>query len=233
MMSDPADLPVLRIPCRGMLFDCDGVLVDSLASAERVWTRWANEYGLKPDDVLAVMHGRRSADTVASFVEDPRARAASVEMIERYEIADAAGVSAIPGAGALLRSLPVDVWAVVTSASEKLAKARLAAAALPYPPKLITADDISAGKPEPEGYLTAASALGVPANEAVVFEDSVAGVKAGQAAGAACVVGVGTAALDTSAEVVVRDLRGLHWDAGTLQVPGAALLRPSSPRPTD
>ncbi len=224
-MSEPVDPPILRIPCRGVLFDCDGVLVDSIASAERVWTRWAVEYGLEPADVLAVMHGRRSADTIASFIEDPRERAVSVEKIERYEIADAAGVVAIPGAGALTRDLPAGVWAVVTSASARLARARLGAAGLPEPPTLITADDITAGKPEPEGYLAAADALGLPAHETVVFEDSAAGVKAGHAAGVACVVGVGVRALDTEAAVVVPDLRDVWWEAGALHVPGARLLR--------
>lgn len=224
-MSEAADAPELRIPCRGVLFDCDGVLVDSIASAERVWTRWAVEYGVPPRDVIAVMHGRRSADTVATFVADARDRADAVAKIERYEIDDAAGVTPIPGAGALLRGLPAHVWAVVTSASEPLARARLAAAGLPYPPTLITADDITAGKPEPEGYLAAAHALGLPAQETVVFEDSPAGVKAGHAAGVACVVGVGARALDTEAAVVVRDLRGVRWEAGVLRVAGAHLLR--------
>jgi sugar-phosphatase len=211
------------IPCRGLLFDSDGVLVDSDASVLLSWSRWAERWDLDPAEVAAMVHGRRSADTVALLI-DSADRARALAQIDRYEVEDAATVTACAGAADLLRSLPRDRWAVVTSGRRDLATARLAAAGLPVPGVLVPADDVARGKPDPAGYLRAAEALGVPASDCVVFEDSTAGVAAGLAAGAT-VVGVSERALDTPATVVVRDLRGLTWDGVTLRLPEAALLR--------
>jgi mannitol-1-/sugar-/sorbitol-6-phosphatase len=211
------------LECRGLLFDSDGVLVDSDASVELSWSRWARERGLEPAEVLETVHGRRSADTVAVLV-DPADQAAALEAIDRYEVEDAARVPALPGAAELLGSLPRRAWAVVTSGRRPLAVARLEAAGLPVPAVLVTADDVPAGKPDPAGYLAAAAALGCPPRECLVLEDSGAGVAAGRAAGAV-VLGVSERALATDADVVVRDLRGLRWDGARLTVSDDALLR--------
>jgi sugar-phosphatase len=125
----------------------------------------------------------------------------------------------------LLRSLPGPVWAVVTSGVAVLARARLAAAALPEPTILVTADDVAAGKPAPDGYLAAAGALGLPAAQTVVLEDSAAGVAAARAAGVGAVVGVGARALATDAAPVVADLTGIRWHAGVLSIPAGSILR--------
>jgi sugar-phosphatase len=217
----------LELPCRALLFDADGVLVDSDASVAVSWTRWARAWGLDPAAVLTVVHGRRSADTVALLI-GPGEQARALADIDRFELEDAASVSPCPGAPELLRSLPSGPWAVVTSGTRALATARLAAAGLPVPPVLVTADDVPRGKPDPVGYLDAAGALRVPSHACAVLEDSPAGVAAGLAAGAA-VVGVTPRALDSEAPVVVRDLSGVRWSGAALRIPGPSLLR----RPAD
>jgi sugar-phosphatase len=165
-----------------VLFDCDGVLVDSAASVERAWRRWAGERGHDADAIVAVAHGRRTEDTMRELGYEGELDA-EVELLESYEIADAASVSAFPQAAALLPELPPGAWAVVTSGTRALVASRLAAAGLPLPAVLVTADDVVAGKPDPEGYLEAARRLGRPPADCVVFEDAPAGVQAALAAG--------------------------------------------------
>jgi mannitol-1-/sugar-/sorbitol-6-phosphatase len=211
------------IGCRGLLFDNDGVLVDSDASVELSWSRWAVGWGLDPAAVAAMVHGRRSADTVALLI-GPADRARALADIDRYEVEDAATVTALPGAAELLAALPVGTWAVVTSGRRELTTARLAAAGLPVPKVLVGAEDVPAGKPDPAGYRLAAEALGLAPEDCVVLEDSGAGVAAGRAAGST-VVGVSDRALATDADVVVRDLCGLRWDGRRLTLPDGALLR--------
>jgi sugar-phosphatase len=177
------------IPCDGVLFDNDGVLVDSDASVHQAWTRWALEHDLPPGQVTAMVHGRRSADTVELLIPEPE-RHAALAAIDRMEVEAAAGVTAVPGAAALLGAMNGTPWAVVTSGVTALATARLAAAGLPLPPLLIAADDIDNGKPAPDGYLAAAHGLGLPPNRTVGLEDSPAGIAAAQAAGVAAIIGV-------------------------------------------
>jgi sugar-phosphatase len=217
----------VQIPARGLLFDNDGVLVDSDAAVAASWSRWALEHDLDPAAVLAVVHGRRAADTVADLVAEDR-RAAAAELIDRYELQDAGTVPAVAGAADLLAALPPDVWAVVTSGTPALATARLTAAGLPLPGAMVTGHDVRTGKPDPEGYLLGARLLGVPPEETVVVEDAPAGIAAGRAAGAR-VVGVGERALGTGADVVVADLTGLSWADGVLTVPAGSVLRARTP----
>jgi sugar-phosphatase len=211
-----------EILARALLFDADGVLVDSDASVEAAWTRWAHRWDLDPAEVTALVYGRRTADTVALLV-DHADRARALADIDRLEFEDAAAVTAVPGAAALLGSLPRGSWAVVTSGRRELATARLAAAGLPLPEVLVGAEDVVRGKPDPAGYLAAAEALGTPPAACVVLEDSAAGGAAGAAAGAT-VVGVGERALGGPARVVVRDLTGLGFDGAALRIPASALL---------
>jgi len=170
------------IEARAVLFDCDGVLVDSGASIERAWRRWALERGLDGDAIVAVAHGRRTEDTMRELGLSGDL-VAGVELLEGYEIADAPSVHAFPEAAALLAELPPGSWAVVTSGTRALATSRLAAAGLPLPSVLVTADDVRAGKPDPEGYLEAARRLGCSPADCVVVEDAPAGVQAALAAG--------------------------------------------------
>ncbi|PZU07471.1 HAD-IA family hydrolase [Sphingomonas sp.] len=171
------------------LFDMDGTLLSSIASAERIWTAWARGHGIDPGHLLATMHGVRAIETVARHVPPGIDARTEADRITLMEIEDAEGTEAITGAGAFLRSLPADRWAIVTSAPRPLALARLRAAGLPMPETIVTADDVSVGKPEPEGYLLAAARLGFSASDCLVFEDAHAGIVAGEAAGATvCVV---------------------------------------------
>jgi mannitol-1-/sugar-/sorbitol-6-phosphatase len=200
----------ILVPGVAVLFDCDGVLVDSLASVDRAWLRWSTRYGLDPEEVASMIHGRRSADTVAVLIE-PAHRAEAVAAIDEYELEDAASVTAIAGARELVASIPDGAWALVTSGKAALARARLEAAGIGAPDVFIAADDVERGKPQPDPYLAAAAALGVRPGDAIVVEDSPSGVESGRRAGAGGVVGVGSQAIDTDADVVVPDLRDLTW----------------------
>jgi len=213
----------LLLGAKGLLFDNDGVLVDSEPSVVRSWTRWAVDSGLDPAEVMAAVPGRRAADTVALFVE-PQDIDGSVALITRYELEDVADTAAIAGVLDLVAQLDGVPWAVVTSGVRELATARLRAAGVPVPPVVVTAEDVAAGKPHPEPYLTGAARLGLDAGTMIVLEDSPSGVRAGLAAGAT-VLGIGQSALDTDATVVVRDLVGARWIDEGLLLPGDALLR--------
>jgi sugar-phosphatase len=203
-----------------LLFDSDGVLVDSDESVRRAWSRWAEHYGLDPEAVHPEVHGRRAGDRGAAMLPAAR-QGEALERINRYELEDVGAVTAVAGARELTASLPAGAWAVVTSGTAALSAARLAAAGIPRPAVLVTADDITAGKPSPEGYLAAATALGRDPGECVVLEDAVSGEAAARAAAVLGVVGVGPRALDTTADVVVTDLAGLVFDPerSELQVP--------------
>ncbi len=188
----------------------DGTLINSIASANRVWTHWARSHGIEPERVLEIMHGVRAVETVRRLDIrglDPEREA---EVLTQAEIADVGGIEAIPGAATFLRSLPANRWAVVTSAPRALAVRRLAAAGVPEPEILVTADDVERGKPAPDCFLLAARLLGVAARDCLVWEDTLAGVRAAEAAGATVIVISATHAhpIETSHPVVV-DYEGL------------------------
>lgn len=205
------------LECKGILFDNDGVLVDSDASVLRAWSAWAIARELDPEVVVPMVHGRKSRETVALLVPEPD-REAALAAIDALELEDAQYVTALPGALALIESMPTDRWAIVTSATSPLGTARLAAAGLRRPSVLVTADDVSRGKPDPEGYVAAAQALGIPSDAVIVIEDSPAGIIAARASGVRFVVGVGERALHSDADVVVRDLSDLEWAGAGLRV---------------
>jgi sugar-phosphatase len=171
------------IRCQAVLFDMDGVLVDSTHAVARVWRKWALDRGFDPVKVVRAAHGRPSIDTVRDFLPNADSNAENLE-VERQEVEDLEGVVAMPGAQALVTSIPAGRWTVVTSATRPLAEVRLRAAGIPTPESLVTADDIQLGKPHPEPYQKAAAWLGYPASECVVVEDAPAGIRAGKAAGA-------------------------------------------------
>jgi len=211
------------LPARGLLFDNDGVLVDSEPSVVRSWSRWAVDHDLDPAEVLAAVPGRRAADTVALFVA-PGDVEPSTEKIVRYELEDVAGTTPVPGVLDLVPQLTGVPWAVVTSGVRELATARLQAAGVTPPAVVLTAEDVTAGKPDPQGYLAAAARLGLAPADMLVLEDSVSGIAAGQSAGCR-VVGIGDDALRTTADVVVRDLTGARWTGEGLLLPATSVLR--------
>ena len=170
------------------LFDMDGTVLTSIVASERVWGAWARRHGLDVEAVLKCIHGRRAIETVRSFDIPDVDEAVEVQWLMEGEIADVEGIDAIEGAAAFLRALPADRWAVVTSAPRELAKVRLAAAGLPLPAVLVTAEDVEQGKPAPDCFLLAAQRLGHPIGDCLVFEDAPAGIAAAEAAGASIVV---------------------------------------------
>lgn len=216
----------LNLPALAIVFDMDGVLADSGDSVDRSWARWAEERGLDGAEVSRWAHGQRSQETVRHYLPEAEWVEGQAD-IDRYEIDDAASVRTIPGAVELTSSLPRDRWAVYTSANIPLATGRLAAARIPAPPILVTADHVTNGKPDPEGYALAIARLGVDPARVAILEDAPAGIRAARGAGAGWVIGVGEPALATDADVVIRDLRALRWapDGGGLLVEAQGRLR--------
>ncbi|MEV5875906.1 HAD family hydrolase [Streptomyces sp. NPDC052101] len=201
----------MKIHAHALLFDNDGTLVSSLDSVERCWTCWAGEYGITAEEFGRVeLHGRPAAEIVADLLPAHLVPEA-VARVEQLEVADVpeGGVRLLPGTRDLLDSLPADRWAVVTSATRRLAEARLDAVGI-LPKTLIAADDITRGKPDPEPYLLAARHLGVDPAHCVVFEDAPAGLQAGRAAGMTTVALATTHLEDElDADLVVKDLSAL------------------------
>lgn len=187
-----------------MLFDLDGVLVDSTPAISRVWTKWCVARGFDPEKTVREAHGRPSIDTIRELLPDADHEVENRAM-ERAEIEDLEGVVALPGAVELLTSLPADRWTIVTSCTKELAEVRIHAAGLPIPPKLVTSSDIRNGKPDPEPYLKGAAALGFSASDCLVVEDVPAGIRSGKAAGAR-VIAVRTT--ETDAELTAA---GADW----------------------
>jgi mannitol-1-/sugar-/sorbitol-6-phosphatase len=182
-----------EISCRGVLFDLDGVLVDSTPAVARVWAGWALEHGFDPNEVTHAAHGRPSITTIREYLPNADVEAENNE-VERREIEDLDGVVPLPGALELMRSLPAQRWTIVTSCTRRLALVRIGAAGLPLPEKIITSTDITRGKPDPEPYIKGAAILGIAPGDCVVIEDAAAGVRSGKAAGARVI------ALRTTAE---------------------------------
>ena len=192
------------IRCRAVLFDLDGVLVDSTPAVARVWAWWAREHGFEPDEVVRKAHGRPSITTIRELL--PHAdHAAEDREVERRETADLEGVVPLPGAMELLQALPLDRWAIVTSCTRALAQVRIGAAGLPKPKQMVTSTDVQHGKPDPEPYLKGAQVLGVPAADCLVVEDAPAGIRAGKAAGARVL------ALRTTASDAELQQAGADW----------------------
>lgn len=173
---------VMEIRCRALLFDMDGVLVDSTPAVARVWNTWARKHGLDPDDVVRRAHGRPSIATIRELLPTADHHAED-QAVEKAEIEDLQDIVALPGTAQLLSLLPSDRFAVVTSATRPLAVARIQAAGFAVPKNLVTASDIQHGKPHPEPYLRGAAILGVAPADCVVIEDAPAGIQSGKAAG--------------------------------------------------
>jgi len=166
----------------------DGTVLNSIAVAERIWSAWAIDHGIDLETFLPTIHGVRSVDTIAALQLPGINPEIEAQRITTTEIATADGIVEISGAAKFLRSLLPDRWAIVTSAPLALATARLKAAGLPLPSVLVTSEDVTNGKPDPECYLLAARKLGVNARECLVFEDAAVGILAAQAAGARVIV---------------------------------------------
>jgi mannitol-1-/sugar-/sorbitol-6-phosphatase len=161
----------------------DGTLLTSVGAVERCWSAWAERVGAPSAAVIDYMHGRTARDTVRKFATANLDVQAEVKWLDDLEIKDLDGIEAIPGVKHVLNVLGAEQWAVVTSANQALARLRIGAAGLPLPHHLVSSDDVTEGKPQPEGYLRGAALLGANPQRCLVFEDTYAGVQAGQAAG--------------------------------------------------
>jgi len=214
-----------RILCSALLFDMDGVLVDSTPAVARVWAAWAAKHGFDPNYVVKHAHGRPSLVSIQELLPlaSPEAHLAEDLRMQQAEIEDVADVVALPGAAQLLSHLPPDQFAVVTSAVRELAEVRLRAAGILHLVRhMITASDIQRGKPDPEPYLKGATALGFPASDCIVVEDAPSGVRSGKAAGCR-VLGIRTTTHDS--ELLAGGADWIVNDCASIR-----LTAPSSPR---
>jgi sugar-phosphatase len=168
--------------CEAILFDLDGVLVDSTGSVTRQWKRWAQENNIDPQKVVEIAHGVRTIEIVRKLAPHLDAEA-EVVRLEKREADDHEGVAVMPGATELIKAIPEGRWCVVTSGTRHLATSRLKLASLPTPQVLVSADDVSKGKPDPEPYLMGAKLLGMKPAECLVIEDAPAGIRAAHAGG--------------------------------------------------
>lgn len=207
--------------CAAILFDLDGVLVDSTRSVDRQWRLWAREVGIEPERVIAIAHGRRTLEVVRLLAPhlDPEPE---VVRIERREAADLEGVEVMPGSADLLSSIPQGKWCVVTSGTRYLAHSRLQHAQMPIPEVLVSADDVAQGKPHPEPYLRGAELLGFRPAECLVIEDAPAGIESAHAAGMKAIGLTSTYSLTElhQADAVIQSLTSL-----SLRLDGASVAR--------
>lgn len=173
--------------CKGFLFDLDGTLVDSLPAVEQAWSNWAKSHGLTPQEVLAFIHGKQAITSLRHFMpgKSEAEIAAEFTRLEQIESTETAGITALPGAVALLNHLNKSAipWAIVTSGTMPVARARHRVSQLPSPEVFVTAERVKRGKPEPDAYLLGAQLLGLSPHECVVVEDAPAGILSGLAAG--------------------------------------------------
>jgi len=194
----------------------DGILVSSMGSVERSWSKWAELRGMAPEQIIRIAHGRRAIETIAMLRPDLDAEA-ELKVIEDLEIEDNEGLSVLPGVLDLLAALPpasqgLSRWTVVTSATERLARARMEVGGIPVPERLITADFVTRGKPHPEPFLAGAALLGFAPEDCVVFEDSSSGAKAGRDAGCQVVATTFSHPVESldAAHYLITDLTGMN-----------------------
>ena len=208
--------------CKAILFDLDGVLVDSTAVVERIWRRWAARHSLSAEPILRMAHGRRNVETLRAVAPHLPVKR-ELDVLGREELKDTDGLVALPGAFELLRSLSDDQWAIVTSGSRALAELRLRHVKLPLPRILIAAEDVGRGKPDRAGYIAAAKRMHTDPGACIVIEDSPPGIQAGRSAGMV-VIGLCTTHGPTAvsgADYVISTLAGLTVD--THDVAGARI----------
>jgi len=197
--------------CSAILFDLDGVLVDSTRSVERHWRAWALQKGVDAEEIMAIAHGVRAIEVIQRVAPHLDA-AAEVREIEAREVTDRDGVVVMPGAAALVASIPEGRWGVVTSGTRLLASGRLRLMGLPVPKVLVTADDVANGKPHPEPYLKGAELLDVKPADCLVIEDAPAGIQSARAGGMKVVGITSTYPADAlgHADAVIGKLGAIH-----------------------
>jgi sugar-phosphatase len=216
--SGPCECTTMKqmetVRAKALLFDMDGVLINSIPAVTRVWTRWALAHGFDPQEVVHRAHGRPSITTLRELLPNGDYEAEN-RRIEQAEMEDLDGIVPLPGARELLLSLPLDAWAIVTSCTRPLAQVRIRTAGLPTPGHLITSSDITQGKPHPEPYLKGAASLGVAAPDCIVVEDVPAGITSGKNAGARVIALLTTTTeaelLAARADWILQDCSAIHF----------------------
>lgn len=201
----------MKVSVRGILFDMDGVLISSIGSVERSWTKWAEEHGVDPEAAIKMAHGRRAIETVRALRPDLN-DVEELRRLEEMEVADNEGVASLEGVQRILQVLPANYWAVVTSATKRLALSRMRFGGIPEPKFVVTADHVIKGKPDPEPYLAGAKLLGLRPEECLVIEDAASGAKAGHAAGCKVLATLFSHSLESlsAADWVVRSLKDVQ-----------------------
>lgn len=201
----------MKVSVRGILFDMDGVLISSIGSVERSWTKWAEEHGVDPEAAIKMAHGRRAIETVRALRPDLN-DVEELRHLEEMEVADNEGVASLEGVQRILQVLPANYWAVVTSATKRLALSRMRFGGIPEPKFVVTADHVIKGKPDPEPYLAGAKLLGLRPEECLVIEDAASGAKAGHAAGCKVLATLFSHSLESlsAADWVVRSLKDVQ-----------------------
>jgi mannitol-1-/sugar-/sorbitol-6-phosphatase len=205
------------VSTQALLFDMDGVLINSIPAVERVWSRWAVERGFNVQEVLRHAHGRPSIATLRDLLPDADHEAEN-RIVEQAEIDDVADIVPLPGVKELLAALPHDRWAIVTSCTRPLAEVRIRAAGLPTPELFITANEIIHGKPNAEPYLKGAAGLGFSPQECIVVEDALAGIASGKNAGARVIAFTTTASMD---DLVVAKPDWMLRDCSAIRLEGS------------
>lgn len=215
----------MKFYASGLLFDNDGVLVDSHAAASAAWKKWCAKYAPHVNWDEDHHAGQRAEDKVREWIASPDLFEEANNYINDLEQASADETLPLPGAVELTTATDPAHWTICTSANANLGRARIAAAGIPVPEKLVTGDDVKRGKPNPDPYLLGAERLGFAPEDCVVFEDAIAGAEAAEAAGVGLIVGVGAAALKGIADIVVKDLTGITFDGELLYIPDNNRLR--------
>jgi mannitol-1-/sugar-/sorbitol-6-phosphatase len=197
--------------CAAVLFDLDGVLVDSTRSVERQWRIWARARGIDEEKAVAIAHGVRAVEVIRAIAPQLDAEA-EVRKLESQEAADHDGVAVMPGAAELVRAIPDRRWGVVTSGRRNLATARLKLAGIPIPRVMVTAGDVVDGKPHPEPYLKGAERLGINPADCLVIEDAPAGIQSAHAGGMKVIALASTypASALSEADAVVEKLKQIQ-----------------------
>jgi mannitol-1-/sugar-/sorbitol-6-phosphatase len=209
------------VSAQALLFDMDGVLINSIPAVERVWSRWADARGFNVHEVLRYAHGRPSIATLRDLLPEADHEAEN-RIIEKAEIDDVEGIVPLPGVCDLLAALPHHRWAIVTSCTRALAEVRIRAAGLPIPRLFITSNDITHGKPHPEPYLKGAVGLGFAPEQCIVVEDALAGIASGRNAGSRVLAFTTTATIDdlvvAGPDWIVKDCSAIHLEATAPQL---------------
>ncbi|MEZ6930497.1 HAD-IA family hydrolase [Aeromonas sp. S16(2024)] len=209
----------LTLRAEALLLDMDGTLVHSTGEVETVWRLWCRRHRLDPGPVLAMCHGVRSREVIRALAPQLD-MAREVALLDELEINHTGAAEPIAGARALLAALPAECWALVTSASQRVARHRLASAGLPLPKQLIGAEDVVRGKPDPEPYLLGAGRLGVAPADCLVFEDAPAGIASALQAGCQVVQVGGSKRFDPAVAAVIQ-----HWRQVTVVTAAAGSLQ--------